>query len=248
MIPYPMFSSESSQSPSPSSVFSHLCELCVSAFGSLAFGFHPERSDQRLRPCRKGPASLCPGASFRNARNAAPLRPNPFPSFPQRVNIQHAATPATPFLSCVYFTILWTPGVGGTCIPTGSRPAATAFTPPLFSCSYALFCTTQSTIPCPFNAFRTLSPKHRGWGGGGTDLNLCASWFSPLTTHYSLFAHRKQTRLSRRGIGNGFQLGILRAQRFGHFHFGAFQDADQLEGVDDTLALVVVVGDDENFA
>jgi hypothetical protein len=113
MVRYPMFSSESSQSPSPSPVFSHLCELCVSAFSSLVFGFHPERSDPRLRPCGRGSASPCPGASPRNVRSATPLRPKHFLSFPQRVNIQHAATPATPFLSCVYFTILWIPGVGG---------------------------------------------------------------------------------------------------------------------------------------
>ena len=42
--------------------------------------------------------------------------------------------------------------------------------------------------------------------------------------------------------------GYCYAQRLGNFHFGAFQDADQLQSVDDTFALVVVVGDDEDFA
>src|SRR5580658_303467 len=117
MLPSPMLSSQSTPSP----VFSHLCELYVSAFSSPVFGSHPEHSDQRLRPCRKGPASLCPGASLRNVRHATPFPPKSFPSFPQRVNIQRTATPvypeegrgATPFLSCVYFTILWIPRGGG---------------------------------------------------------------------------------------------------------------------------------------
>src|SRR5271157_2964498 len=38
-----------------------------------------------------------------------PTAPKSFPFFPQRVNIQHAATAANSFLSCVYFTVLWTP-------------------------------------------------------------------------------------------------------------------------------------------
>ena len=73
---------------------------------------------------------------------------------------------------------------------------------------------------------------------------------SPLTTRCPLLilSQRKQTRLSRRGIRNGFQLGILHAQWLGHLYFGAFQYADELEGVDDAFALVVVVGDDEDFA
>jgi hypothetical protein len=35
---------------------------------------------------------------------------------------------------------------------------------PLFSYSYALFCTAQSAIPNSFSNFRTLCPKHPGWG------------------------------------------------------------------------------------
>ena len=40
--------------------------------------------------------------------------------------------------------------------------------------------TTSSLTPL----FATLT-KNTG-GGGGTDFSLCAAWFSPLTTHYSL--------------------------------------------------------------
>jgi hypothetical protein len=37
-------------------------------------------------------------------------------------------------------------------------------TRPLFSYSYALFCTLQSVNSFPLNHFRTLSTKHPGWG------------------------------------------------------------------------------------
>jgi hypothetical protein len=48
-------------------------------------------------------------------------QPKPFPSFPQRVNMQRTATPITPFLSCVYFTVLWIPGGGGGTANPGCR-------------------------------------------------------------------------------------------------------------------------------
>ena len=38
------------------------------------------------------------------------------------------------------------------------------------------------------------------------------------------------------------------AKRLGNFDFGAFEDADELEGVDDGLALKVIVGDDKGVA
>jgi hypothetical protein len=41
---------------------------------------------------------------------------------------------------------------------------STRFTAPLFSYSYALFCTAQDAISNPFCAFRTLCGKHPGWG------------------------------------------------------------------------------------
>jgi hypothetical protein len=37
---------------------------------------------------------------------------------------------------------------------------------PLFSYSYALFCTMQYSNSFSFNSFRTLCPKHPGWGSG----------------------------------------------------------------------------------
>jgi len=53
---------------------------------------------------------------------------------------------------------------------------------------------------------------------------------------------------SRRSVCDGIQLGIMLAKRFGDFDFCAFQDADELKGVDDGLALEVIVGDDESVA
>jgi len=37
-------------------------------------------------------------------------------------------------------------------------------------------------------------------------------------------------------------------KRLGNFDFGAFEDADELEGIDDGLALEMIVGDDESVA
>ena len=53
---------------------------------------------------------------------------------------------------------------------------------------------------------------------------------------------------SRRSVCNGIQLGIVLAKRFGDFDFCAFQDADELQGVDDGLSLEVIVGNDESVA
>jgi hypothetical protein len=45
----------------------------------------------------------------RGGVSSASIRPNPFPVFPQRVNIQHTATPASPLFSRACFTVLWLP-------------------------------------------------------------------------------------------------------------------------------------------
>jgi|HubBroStandDraft_1064217.scaffolds.fasta_scaffold21015_3 hypothetical protein len=39
---------------------------------------------------------------------------------------------------------------------------------PLFSCSYALFCTAQSSNSFSFNSFRTLCTQHPGWAYAST--------------------------------------------------------------------------------
>jgi hypothetical protein len=154
-----MFSSQSSQPPSPSPVFSDLCELSISAFSFLSSPNRGGSSDPRLSPALpfRSPSarSFCGSSpnlqtfqhsnlptflstiSFRitffahphhltpieshsykkqgrgwGIRSATSNRPNPFHLFPHPVNIQHTATPATLFLSCVYFILSVTPRAG----------------------------------------------------------------------------------------------------------------------------------------
>src|SRR6516165_10714852 len=56
---------------------------------------------------------------------------------------------------------------------------------------------------------------------------------------------RKQRGFGRRLVGNGVEFGIMLAQRLRDLHFFVLQDADELERIDDGLALKMVVGDDE---
>src|SRR5229473_6120878 len=60
--------------------------------------------------------------------------------------------------------------------------------------------------------------------------------------------YRKQHRLGRRRIGDGLELGIMTAERLRHFHFRSFQDADELQSVDDGFTLKVIVGHHKRFA
>src|SRR6266404_1766814 len=62
---------------------------------------------------------------------------------------------------------------------------STAFTHPLFSYSYALFCTHQKLNSFLFNQFRTLWPKQGGWGG----LHLFPQWIIITMPHSSLPPH-----------------------------------------------------------
>jgi len=50
---------------------------------------------------------------------------NHFHLFPHPVNIQRTGTPANPFRSIAYFTILWTPRGWGTCAPLPPRSHST---------------------------------------------------------------------------------------------------------------------------
>src|SRR5580700_193355 len=54
--------------------------------------------------------------------------------------------------------------------------------------------------------------------------------------------------LGRWSVGDGIQFGIVLTKRLGNFDLCAFQDADELKGVDDGFALKVIVGDDESVA
>ena len=111
---------------------SDLCALCISAFTSLSSLCSGGASD----PCSSSipdsfdasipfriiffahPYHLTPIESYsckkQGRRYPTTTQPKPFPLFPHRVNMQRTATPITPFLSCVYFTVLWIPG-GGVC-------------------------------------------------------------------------------------------------------------------------------------
>src|SRR5208282_3333941 len=64
------------------------------------------------------------GRGWGGASNLS-IPPNYFRIFPQRVNIQRAATSATPFLSCPYFTLSITHGVGEVVAPQWPHASVT---------------------------------------------------------------------------------------------------------------------------
>ncbi len=78
-------------------------------------------------------------------------------------------------------------------------------------------------------------------------------YFRPSTVDYQLFSlsflrQREERGLGGRLVGDGVEFGIVRAERLGHLYFGALEDADELEGVDNGFALIVIVGDDKGVA
>ena len=58
---------------------------------------------------------------------------------------------------------------------------------------------------------------------------------------------RKQRGFGRRGVRDGIQLRIVLAKRLGDFDSRAFQDMDELQGIDDRLALEVIIGNYESL-
>jgi hypothetical protein len=71
---------------------------------------------------------------------------------------------------------------------------------PLFSYSYALFCTAQNTNSRILNHLRTLCTKHPGWGP--FFLNLCLPTFSlpcplPTSSHRRILGHPASTASHR---------------------------------------------------
>jgi hypothetical protein len=54
-------------------------------------------------------------------RKRPAARPKPLPRFPQPSVCAYRATPATPFASCAYFTVLWIPRGEGASLGTRSR-------------------------------------------------------------------------------------------------------------------------------
>jgi hypothetical protein len=69
--------------------------------------------------------------------------------------------------------------------------------------------------------------------------------FEDLPLRRRRFAEREESGLGGWSGGDGVEFGVVLAERFGNFDFGAFEDVDELEGVDDGFALEVIVGDDE---
>jgi len=60
--------------------------------------------------------------------------------------------------------------------------------------------------------------------------------------------HREKCRRSRHFAGDLLELRIVLAKIVGHFQFCSLQNAEELQGVYDGFALVVVVGDHEGVA
>ena len=89
---------------------------------------------------------LCPVYPERSVRPALPALPE---REPRRVpRILRASFPRTPFFAILTKSVH----------PYHSMPVS----PPLFSTTYALFCTTQNHISLFFSDFPALCPKHRG--------------------------------------------------------------------------------------
>src|SRR5713101_3520212 len=86
----------------------------------------------------------------------------------------------------------------------------------------------------------------RGRRSPARSLSTSSSSLLPLYLCFS--RHGKQRGLGRGSVGDGVELGVVLAQRLGHLHLGAFEDTDELQGVDHGFALVMVVRDDEDIA
>src|SRR5258707_2624970 len=62
------------------------------------------------------------------------------------------------------------------------------------------------------------------------------------------FSQREQHGLSRRSICDGLELRVLPTERLGPLHFRSLQDVDELQRIDDGLALKVIVGHHKRLA
>src|SRR5260370_10318859 len=61
-------------------------------------------------------------------------------------------------------------------------------------------------------------------------------------------SHRKQHGLGGRSIGKGLELRGMPPPRLRHFHFRAFQDADEVPGVDHRPAFGMIFCDDRKIS
>src|SRR6267142_3206363 len=157
----------------------------------------------------------------------------------------------------------------GGCIPQCIPPCGAALTTAILSNAYPMF-----PISFIFNPVRTLLhffalPKNstllfssdsalcvkklnrRAWGRGQFASGKYGNSFRRyiLTSlHPASSPEREQHRLPGRTIRNGLEFRVLPAQRLRHFYLRSLQDADELQGIDDGLALKVIVGDHKRLA
>jgi hypothetical protein len=138
------FSSQSSQSPSRLLVFSHLCELCVSAFSSLPQRCHPAHPGRSRRERSEGSAFLGPCTLSLVSQKSAPISP-----FPATLTTTLQITENKTTLSLVFATLTGyvnvnpcvchsykkTPGVGVAQTSVCALPGFTTHHPLLTSCS-----------------------------------------------------------------------------------------------------------------
>jgi hypothetical protein len=105
--------------------------LLYSVLQFLVFVRSASPSSSRFRqiapslPIFSAPSTNAASKSPRNPSSQLPQPAEPptdFPLFPHPVNMAHTQTPANPFPSIVYFTLLCIPGVWGTSGPIRSTP------------------------------------------------------------------------------------------------------------------------------
>src|SRR5712664_71739 len=144
-----------------------------------------------------------------------------------------------------------TPGVGGLLL---TRYPSTQGTLRLF---LRLSDSVNSALSAPSALIPVLYPE-QSLGVEGSRLHLGRTSVVTSLLPYvlaSLLHHilasapeRKQHRLGRRSIGDGLQLRVLSAKRLRHLYFRSRQAVDELQRIDDGLALKVIVGDHERLA
>src|SRR6267143_6438344 len=116
--------------------------------------------------------------------------------------------------------------------------------------SLALFCTLQKLNSFVFKRFRTLHQKTQPPGVRERKDKLLAENNVRISVLTSLLPYvltsapyREQHRLGRRTIGNLLELWVLSPQRLRHLHLRALQNMNELQRIDDRLALKMIVGD-----
>jgi hypothetical protein len=87
------------------------------------------------------------------ARHAVPLTPSKFSGSAQLLSCQPPC-PRKPFVSSLFHALS----------KSAHLHDSTTFSVPVFSYTYALFCTQQKLNSFIFTRFRALCAKHRGWG------------------------------------------------------------------------------------